>query len=360
MQKELALMEENTRKTVRQRKILEEEMTKKTIEEMKGTLKSQKLLADKRSELECKRSKLNNLNEKLEQRKNSMRLKLEKRDKMKKNLSNLKVDSQIEELNNLKNNLDETKRSLNFIDLVCKENDMKINDKSQEVHETKMHLESIKEEIGEKKRVTDVLETRIKHEKIIVLQCIQTTMKKEWEKVEQANLNIASDMKVLMKKKDEHDMLMQLMAEKSLSLDCEREKVTKQQALILMEIEEQRRKVTDIPVKNSAIDQEIDELKEKIKAAKGRKEEEDRIYKETEADFENAVKGLIEKQKDFLGTESGNIEENSMSQSSEILQIEKVDINLMSPASNPFSPNAPSARVMKLQAKQKKTLSKKP
>ena len=106
----------------------------------------QKVLDDKRAELDGKISKLNNLNAKLEKRKISMNLKLEKRNKLKNELKNLKVDEQIEEMNYTTTKIVETKHALNNLDLICKENDLKIEDKSQEVHETKMHLKSIKDE----------------------------------------------------------------------------------------------------------------------------------------------------------------------------------------------------------------------
>lgn len=154
-------------------------------------------------------------------------------------------------------------------------------------------------------------------------------MKKEWNKVEQANINIATEMAVLMKKTGEQEMLMQLMGEQRTSLDQDREKVTQQQARIFMEIEEQRRKTSNIK-NNSAYDFEITKLKEKIKVAKERKMGQDKIYKETEIKFENAVKNLVEQQQAIVGKISSNISENSMSQcSSDIQQIEKVDVTVV-------------------------------
>lgn len=106
----------------------------------------QNMLADKRNEFESKKSILNNMKEKLEQKKLSIQLKMEKRDKLKNEVQNLKVEDQIIELNNCKAKAAETKRFLNDVDLGCKENDLKIRDKSQEVHETKLHLKSMKNE----------------------------------------------------------------------------------------------------------------------------------------------------------------------------------------------------------------------
>lgn len=106
------------------------------------------MIADKRNELEGKKSKLNNMNVKLEQKKVSIELKMNKRDTLKIESQNLKVEDQIIELNNCKAKAVETKSFLNDIDLVCKENDLKINDRSQEVHETKLHLKSMKDEYG--------------------------------------------------------------------------------------------------------------------------------------------------------------------------------------------------------------------
>lgn len=109
-------------------------------------MKTQKLLADKRIDYEFKTNKLNNLNEKLEQRRNSMKLKLEKRDKMRNELLNMNTGDQTKELNHFKNKLAEAKRSLNGVVLTCEENDKIINAKSQKVHETKVYLNSIKDE----------------------------------------------------------------------------------------------------------------------------------------------------------------------------------------------------------------------
>lgn len=109
-------------------------------------MKTQKLLADKRIDYEFKTNKFKNLNEKLEQRRNSMKLKLEKRDKLRNELLNFNVDEQTKELNHFKNKLAEAKRSLNDVVLTCEENDKIINVKSQEVHETKVHLNTIKDE----------------------------------------------------------------------------------------------------------------------------------------------------------------------------------------------------------------------
>lgn len=109
-------------------------------------MKHQKLLARRRNDLESKKNKLNDLNERLDERKNSMRLKLEKRDKMKNDLLKLDIDNQMKELNNFNTKIVEIQGSLNDINSVCKDNDLKINDISQEVHETKVHLESIKNE----------------------------------------------------------------------------------------------------------------------------------------------------------------------------------------------------------------------
>ena len=160
-------------------------------------------------------------------------------------------------------------------------------------------------------------------------------MKKEWNKVEQANINIATEMAVLMKKTGEQEMLMQLMGEQRTSLNQDREKVTQQQARILMEIEEQRRKTSNIK-NNSAYDFEITKLKEKIKVSKERKMGQDQIYNETELKFENAVKQLVQQQQAIVGKVSSNISENSMSQSSDIQQIEKVDVTVVNASMSSF------------------------
>lgn len=103
-------------------------------------------MAEKKVEVEIRRNKLIDLNDKLEQRKISMKLKLEKRDKSKNELQMLKVEDQMKELNFYRSKLAETKRSLKEIETVCNENDLKINTKSQEVHDLQIHLKSIEKE----------------------------------------------------------------------------------------------------------------------------------------------------------------------------------------------------------------------
>ena len=164
-------------------------------------------------------------------------------------------------------------------------------------------------------------------------------MKQECDKVYQANLNIATEMSFLMKKKDEHDILMKEIAEKSNSLVQDRENIVQQQARLLMEVEEQRRKVLSIPIINPAFELQIEELKKKIEDSKERKLKQDAIYKETQLKFEMTLNGLIKQQEELLGVASSDISledktscnsiYRSLSQSSDIQQIEKVDLNVM-------------------------------
>lgn len=169
-------------------------------------------------------------------------------------------------------------------------------------------------------------------------------MNQEWIKVEQANLNIATELSILMKKKEDYDILMQEMEERNKAFVQDRENIVQQQAHVLMEVEEMRRKVSCIPIINPAFVHKIEGLKKKIADSKERKLKQDAIYNETHIEYENTLQGLINQQKQILGIASSvNYESDqsntssspffkSMSQTSDIQLIEKVDVTVMSNA----------------------------
>lgn len=158
-------------------------------------------------------------------------------------------------------------------------------------------------------------------------------MKKEWMKVDEANMNIARELSVFMKKKDGQGILMEVMEKKKTSFDQDRENLVQKQGRLMMELEEKRKKVLTIPTTNLALELEIVKLKEKVKVSKDRKMKQDAIYNETEKEFENVLKNLVKQQKELQGAASNDLsEDNSLSQSSDIQQIEKVDVTIMSSA----------------------------
>lgn len=168
-------------------------------------------------------------------------------------------------------------------------------------------------------------------------------MNQEWNKVDQANLNIASEMSLLMKKKEDYDILIQEIEERNKAFVQDRESIVQQQAHVLMEVEEMRRKVSCIPIVNPAFVEKIEVLKKKIADSKERKLKQDAIYDETHIEFEKTLQGLINQQKQTLGivtsvdyeSDQSNTSSSSpffKSQTSDIQQIEKVDVTVMSNA----------------------------
>lgn len=157
-------------------------------------------------------------------------------------------------------------------------------------------------------------------------------------KVDQANLNIAGEMNLLMKKKDDSEILMQLLTEKKQSLVEDRQNVVQEQSRILIEVEEQKRKVAAVPIINPAFEIHIEELNKKIKDSKERKLKQAEIYHETRRNYENTLKGIIKQQDLIQGIEYEEDKVNisssskSFSQSSDIQQIEKIDVTAMANA----------------------------